>query len=107
MAAITRRRNILPGFGLTMGYTVLYLSLVVLIPLTALVLRSFTEGWHQFWVAATAPRVIAAYKLTFATSLLAAVINAFFGFIVAWSLVRYSIPGKRLIDAMIDLPFAL
>ena len=104
---MAKKRNVLPGFGLTMGYTVLYLSLIVLIPLAALVLRSFTDGWHQFWAAATSPRVIAAYKLTFMTSFIAAVVNAFFGFIVAWSLVRYTIPGKKLIDAMIDLPFAL
>jgi sulfate transport system permease protein len=107
MIAMAKKRNVLPGFGLTMGYTVFYLSLVVLIPLSALVVRSFGGGWHEFWAAATSPRVIAAYKLTFATSLIAAVINAFFGFIVAWTLVRYTIPGKKLIDAMIDLPFAL
>jgi sulfate transport system permease protein len=107
MAGITKKRNVLPGFGLTMGYTVLYLSLVVLIPLAALVLRSFGSGWHEFVAAATSPRVIAAYKLTFTTSLIAALINAFFGFIVAWTLVRYTVPGKKLIDAMIDLPFAL
>jgi sulfate/thiosulfate transport system permease protein len=107
MLGMAKKRNVLPGFGLTMGYTVLYLSLIVLIPLAALVLRSFSDGWHPFWAAATSPRVIAAYKLTFMTSFIAAVINAFFGFIVAWSLVRYTIPGKKLIDAMIDLPFAL
>jgi sulfate transport system permease protein len=107
MSGISKKRNILPGFGLTMGYTVLYLSLIVLIPLAALVLRSFSGGWAEFWAAATSARVIAAYKLTFFTSLVAALINAFFGFIVAWSLVRYTIPGKKLIDAMIDLPFAL
>jgi sulfate/thiosulfate transport system permease protein len=107
MSGFSKKRNVLPGFGLTMGYTVLYLSLVVLIPLVALVLRSFGAGWHEFVAAATSPRVIAAYKLTFATSLIAALINAFFGFIVAWTLVRYTIPGKKLIDAMIDLPFAL
>jgi sulfate/thiosulfate transport system permease protein len=107
MASVSKKRNILPGFGLTMGYTVLYLSLVVLIPLTALVIRSFSGGWHEFVAAATSPRVMAAYKLTFTTSLIAALINAFFGFIVAWTLVRYTIPGKKLIDAMIDLPFAL
>jgi sulfate/thiosulfate transport system permease protein len=107
MASVSKKRNILPGFGLTMGYTVLYLSLVVLIPLAALVLRSFSGGWHEFVAAATSPRVMAAYKLTFATSFIAALINAVFGFIVAWTLVRYTIPGKKLIDAMIDLPFAL
>ena len=83
-----KKRSVLPGFGLTMGYTVLYLSLVVLIPLAALVIKSLSLGWDGFWAAA-------------------AIINAFFGFIVAWSLVRYTGPGKKVIDAMIDLPFAL
>jgi sulfate transport system permease protein len=90
-----------------MGYTVLYLSLVVLIPLAALVIRSASLDWDGFWASAWTPRVVAAYRLTFATSLVAAVINAIFGLIVAWSLVRYTIPGKKFIDAMIDLPFAL
>jgi sulfate transport system permease protein len=90
-----------------MGYTVLYLSLIVLIPLGALVIRSASLGWDGFWASAWTPRVVAAYKLTFATSLVAAVINAIFGLIVAWSLVRYTIPGKKFIDAMVDLPFAL
>ena len=100
-------RSILPGFGLTMGYTVLYLSLVVLIPLGALVLKSGSLGWSGFWAAAWNPRVVASYKLTFFTSLIAALINAVFGLIVAWTLVRYTLPGKKLIDAIIDLPFAL
>jgi sulfate transport system permease protein len=97
----------LPGFGLTMGYTLLYLSLIVLIPLAVLVIRSFRGGWEEFWVAATAPRVIAAYKLTFLASLVAAIVNVIFGFVVAWTLVRYQVPGKKFVDAMIDLPFAL
>ncbi len=97
----------LPGFGLTMGYTLLYLSLIVLIPLAVLVIRSFRGGWEEFWLAATAPRVIAAYKLTFLASLIAAIVNVIFGFIVAWTLVRYQVPGKKFIDALIDLPFAL
>jgi sulfate transport system permease protein len=100
-------RSILPGFGLTIGYTVLYLSLVVLLPLAALVVKSTTLGWDAFWNAAWNSRVIAAYKLTFVTSLLAAFVNAAFGLIVAWTLVRYTIPGKRIVDALIDLPFAL
>lgn len=100
-------RNVLPGFGLTMGYTVLYLSLIVLIPLAALVLKSGSLGWEGFWAAAWNPRVVASYKLTFFTSLAAAIINAFFGLIVAWTLVRYTLPGKKFIDAIIDLPFAL
>jgi len=90
-----------------MGYTVLYLSLIVLIPLAALVIKSATLGWDDFWASAWNPRVVASYKLTFTTSLVAALINMFFGFMVAWTLVRYSIPGKKFVDAMIDLPFAL
>jgi sulfate transport system permease protein len=90
-----------------MGYTVLYLSLVVLIPLAALVIKSASLGWDGFWANAWTPRVVASYKLTITTALAAALINAFFGFIVAWSLVRYTIPGKKIIDALIDLPFAL
>ncbi len=107
MAREFKKRNVLPGFGLTMGYTVLYLSLIVLVPLAVLVIRSFSGGWDTFWEAATAPRVVAAYKLTFLASLAAAVANVIFGFIVAWTLVRYDVPGKRFIDALIDLPFAL
>jgi sulfate transport system permease protein len=103
----TRKHTPLPGFGLTMGYTVLYLSLVVLIPLAALVIKSASLGWEGFWASAWTPRVVASYKLTIGTSLVAAMINAFFGFLVAWSLVRYTIPGRKFIDAMIDLPFAL
>src|SRR6478736_3969310 len=101
------KRSVLPGFGLTMGYTVLYLSLVVLLPLGALVIKSTTLGWSGFWQAAWNPRVVASYKLTFSTSLIAATINAVFGLMVAWTLVRYTIPGKRFIDALVDLPFAL
>jgi len=101
------KRNVLPGFGLTMGFTLLYLSLIVLIPLSALFLKTAGMGWSEFWHAVSSPRVVASYKLTFGASLAAATINAFFGFIVAWTLVRYSFPGKRVIDAMVDLPFAL
>jgi len=107
MARERKTRSALPGFGLTMGYTLLYLSLIVLIPLAVLVIRSFRGGWEEFWVAATAPRVLAAYRLTFFASLVAAVVNVVFGFIVAWTLVRYPLPGKKFIDALIDLPFAL
>jgi sulfate transport system permease protein len=105
--AKSKSPSALPGFGLTMGYTLLYLSLIVLIPLAVLVIRSFRGGWEEFWLAVTAPRVIAAYKLTFFASLVAAIINVIFGFIVAWTLVRYQVPGKKFIDALIDLPFAL
>ncbi len=100
-------RSVLPGFGLTMGYSVLYLSLVVLIPLAALVFKSGSLGWDGFWAAAWNPRVVASYKLTLLTSLASALVNAVFGLVVAWTLVRYSVPGKKFVDAMIDLPFAL
>lgn len=102
-----KRHTVLPGFGLTMGLTLSYLSLLVLIPLAALVLKSAGEGWGHFWTAATGPDVLAAYKISFGASLAGAVINAFFGLIVAWVLVRYEFPGKKLVDAMVDLPFAL
>jgi sulfate transport system permease protein len=102
-----KRRSVLPGFGLTMGYTLFYLSLIVLIPLSALLVRSATLGWEGFWEAVSSPRVIASYKITFCASLVAALVNAVFGFIVAWTLVRYNFVGKKLIDAMVDLPFAL
>jgi sulfate/thiosulfate transport system permease protein len=107
MSPLRTKKSVLPGFGITMGYTVLYLSLIVLLPLGALVIKSSTMGWSGFWSAAWNPRVVASYKLTFATSLIAATINAFFGLMVAWTLVRYTIPGKRFVDALIDLPFAL
>lgn len=107
MKSILRKPSVLPGFGLTMGYTVLYLSLVVLIPLAALFLKSANLGREEFWQTVSSPRVVASYKLTFGASLIAASINAVFGFVVAWTLVRYRFPGKRLVDAMVDLPFAL
>jgi sulfate/thiosulfate transport system permease protein len=90
-----------------MGYTVLYLSLIVLIPLAALVIKSASLGWDSFWASAWNPRVVASYKLTFGTSLVAATVNALFGLVVAWTLVRYTLPGKKIIDALVDLPFAL
>jgi sulfate transport system permease protein len=102
-----RKRGIMPGFGLTFGYSVLYLSLIVLVPLSALFLKVAGTSWTQFLETVTAPRAVAAYRLTFAASLFGAVINAVFGFIVAWTLVRYRFPGKRILDAAIDLPFAL
>lgn len=97
----------LPGFRLTLGCAVLYLSLVVLTPLAALFLRAAGLGWEDFSRAAFSPRVLASYRLTFGTSLAAAVVNALFGLVVAWTLVRYRFPGRRVIDALIDLPFAL
>jgi sulfate transport system permease protein len=99
--------NVLPGFGLALGFSLLYLALIVLIPLSATVLKTFTMTWDAFWTTVTAPRVVASYKLTFGASLIAAVVNLVFGLIVAWVLVRYRFPGKRVIDALVDLPFAL
>lgn len=100
-------RKVLPGFNLTLGYTVLYLSLIVLIPLSALVFKTFTLSWDQFWAAVSSPRVLASYRLTFGASLIAALVNVVFGLLLAWVLVRYSFPGKRIVDALVDLPFAL
>ncbi len=99
--------GILPGFGITMGFTLTYLSLIVLIPLAALVLKSATLTWAQFLEEVTAPRVMASYKLTFGAAFVGAAINSVFGVIVAWVLVRYEFPGKRFMDALVDLPFAL
>jgi sulfate transport system permease protein len=100
-------RRVLPGFGLTLGYTMVYLSLLVLIPLSAVFIRSLGLGWGHFWEVVTAPRVVASLQLSFGASLIAALINVFFGLIVAWVLVRYAFPFKRLVDAIVDLPFAL
>ncbi|HQE81402.1 MAG TPA: sulfate ABC transporter permease subunit CysT [Candidatus Hydrogenedentes bacterium] len=102
-----KSHSVLPGFGLTLGYTVVYLSLVVLIPLAALFARSAHMGWGQFWETVTSPRVLASYKLTFGAAFGAALINSIFGFITAWVLVRYAFPGRRIVDAVVDLPFAL
>jgi sulfate transport system permease protein len=102
-----RGPRVLPGFHLTLGYTLLYLSLIVLIPLAAVFLRTAELGWADFWSIVTEPRLLASYKLSFGASLLAAAINAVFGLLLAWALVRYSFPGKKLVDALVDLPFAL
>ena len=107
MKLFKRHNNVLPGFTPTMGFTVLYLSLIVLIPLSALVFKTAGLSWHDFIAIVTAPRVLASYKITFGTALAAALINAVFGVLVAWVLVRYHFPGKRLVDALVDLPFAL
>ncbi|HET8932063.1 MAG TPA: sulfate ABC transporter permease subunit CysT [Polyangiales bacterium] len=103
----SRRGNVLPGFGPALGFTLTYLSLLVLIPLSATFLKTFTLTWDQFWTAIGSQRVVAAYKLSFGAALGAAAVNAVFGFIVAWVLVRYEFPGRKLIDALVDLPFAL
>jgi sulfate transport system permease protein len=100
-------RKVLPGFNLTLGYTLAYLSLIVLVPLSALVLKSFTLSGDQFIAAVSSPRAMAAYRLTFGASFIAAAVNVVFGLLVAWVLVRYTFPGKRIIDALVDLPFAL
>lgn len=100
-------KDVLPGFGLSLGYTLVYLSLIVLIPLSAVFFKTATMTSEEFWAAVASPRVIASYKLTFGASLLAAVINAVFGLLLAWGLTRYSFPGRRTVDALIDLPFAL
>lgn len=101
------QRRVLPGFNITLGYTLLYLSLLVLIPLSALVFKTFTLSWDQFWAAVSSPRVVASYRLTFGASLIAALVNVVFGLLVAWVLVRYTFPGKKIVDALVDLPFAL
>lgn len=101
------KRSVIPGFGLTLGLTVTYLALVVLIPLSALVLRPWELGLDGFWRAVTAPRVVAALQLSFGAALIAGAVNVVFGLAVAWSLTRYDFPLKRVVDAMVDLPFAL
>jgi sulfate transport system permease protein len=102
-----RRPSVLPGFGLAFGYTLLYLSLIVLIPLSATFFKTFTLTWDAFWATVTAPRVLASLRLSFGASFIAALINAVFGLLVAWVLVRYRFPGRRIVDALVDLPFAL
>ena len=105
--ALLRRHSVLPGFDLALGFTLLYLSLIVLIPLAAAFLKAASRTWPACWDAVSSPRVVASYRLTFGASLAAAAINAVFGLIIAWVLVRYDFPFKRLVDALVDLPFAL
>jgi sulfate transport system permease protein len=102
-----KRPSVLPGFGLSMGYTVLYLSLIVLLPLSTIVLKTTSLTWIQFWQAVTTPRALASYRLSFGASFAGALVNALFGLLLAWVLVRYNFPGKRIIDGLVDLPFAL
>lgn len=102
-----KARRAIPGFHLSVGFTLFYLGLIVLIPLSAVFIKTFTMTWDAFWHTVTSERVMASYRLTFGASLLAALINVIFGGILAWVLVRYKFPGKRLIDAFVDLPFAL
>lgn len=102
-----KHKRVIPGFGLTMGFTMFYLSLIVLLPVAAVVIKTIPMGWQGFWESVTTARVIDSYKITFGASLIAALINLFFGILAAWVLVRYEFPGKKIIDALIDLPFAL
>jgi sulfate transport system permease protein len=105
--ALLRRHSVLPGFDIALGIALLYLCLIVMLPLSAAFLKTFTLSWDQFVAAVSTPRVVASYKLTFGASFFAALLNAVFGLIVAWVLVRYQFTGKRVIDALVDLPFAL
>lgn len=107
MSLTLKKRSILPGFGLTLGFTVFYLSLIVLIPLSGIFLRSASLSGQEFWNTVTSPRVLASYRLTFGASFVSACINALFGLLVAWVLVRYRFPGRKFVDAIVDLPFAL
>ncbi|MBS0151115.1 MAG: sulfate ABC transporter permease subunit CysT [Nitrospira sp.] len=107
MRLILKQPSILPGFGLTLGFTVFYLSLIVLIPLSGLFIKTSALSWGQFWEMITTSRAIASYQLTFGASLIGALINGLFGSIIAWVLVRYRFPGRAFIDALVDLPFAL
>ena len=102
-----KQHSVLPGFNLALGFTLLYLSLIVLIPLSATFIRASALSWPEFWSIVTTPRVLASYRLTFGASFAAALVNAVFGLLVAWVLVRYRFPGKKLVDALVDLPFAL
>jgi sulfate/thiosulfate transport system permease protein len=103
----SRRRTVLPGFRLTLGYTILYLSLIVLIPLLTLPARTASLTWDALWATISDPRAVASYRLSIGTAFFAATVNALFGLLTAWVLVRYSFPGRRVVDALIDLPFAL
>lgn len=104
---LLRPRAVLPGFGLSLGFTVFYLSLIVLVPLSAAFIKTLGLSAAEFWAAVSSPRVVASYRLSFGASLLAALINTGFGVVVAWVLVRYPFPGRRVVDALVDLPFAL
>jgi sulfate/thiosulfate transport system permease protein len=107
MMAMSRKRRVLPGFGITMGFTLLYLSLIVLIPLSTVWLKTATLSWSEFWGTVTSARTLAAYRLSLETAWIAASVNVIAGLLVAWVLVRYRFPGKQLIDGLVDLPFAL
>lgn len=100
-------RKVLPGFGMSIGFTLFYLGLIVLLPISSIFMKTFAISWEQFWDIILAPRVVASYRVTFLTALFAALFNAVFGFLAAWVFIRYSFPGKRILDAIVDLPFAL
>jgi len=102
-----KKKSILPGFGISLGYTIFYLSIIVLIPIAGLFIKTSALSFNEFWLAVTEPRVLASYKLSFGASFLAAITNAIFGLLIAWVLVRYDFFGKKILDALIDLPFAL
>src|SRR3954451_6941347 len=102
-----RTRSVLPGFGLSLGITCTYLSLLVLLPLATIVVRTSDLSWSAFWGTVSNPRVVASYRVTFSASLVAALVNTVFGLLVAWVLVRYRFPGRRVVDSLVDLPFAL
>ena len=104
---MAKTHRILPGFGLSLGYTVVYLSILVLIPFSGLLLKTFTGGWEHFFKTITEPRVVASYYVSFGISLAAALVNGVFGVIAAWVLARYEFPGRKILDAIVDLPFAL
>lgn len=102
-----RQHSVLPGFGLTLGFTVFYLSILLLLPVAALVIYTLQMPWAEFWATVSHPQVLQSYKLSFAASLIGALINLLFGALVAWVLVRYDFPGRRVVDALVDLPFAM
>jgi sulfate/thiosulfate transport system permease protein len=107
MSKRAAKKSVLPGFGLSLGYAAFYASLIVFVPLAALFAKAFTLSWTELWQIVIDPRSVASYRLTFGASLIGATLNAFFGLIVAWVLVRYTFPGKKIVDALVDLPFAL
>src|ERR1700688_3778308 len=107
MALRLKKESVLPGFGLAMGWTLFYLCLIVLIPLSTIFMKSASLGWGGFWRVISSPRALASFRLSFGASLIAAAINGFFGLVVGWVLVRYRFPGRRLLDGLVDLPFAL
>lgn len=107
MSAVSKKRRVIPGFRLSMGYTLLYLGLIVLIPLSMLALKTATLSWAEFMETVTSPRTLAAYRLSFGAAFVAALVNAVFGFLIAWILARYRFPGRSLVDAAVDLPLAL